>query len=148
MAAGAVRVKPSDEIVRGVVAALRRGDRYLVIRRAAAVPAGGSWCFPGGAVEAGETSGQAIIREMAEEVGLTVRAVERIWQWTREDGLLVLDWWRVEADDCRLRLNPAEVADARWLTPPDIRALPGALPGLLEFLELFHPPLVPSRHSA
>jgi hypothetical protein len=68
-----------------------------------------------------------------------VRPVEQMWRWTREDGKLLLDWWRVEAGSDRLRPNPAEVAEACWLTPAEIRKLPDVLPGLLEFLDRFYP---------
>jgi 8-oxo-dGTP diphosphatase len=127
------------EAVYGVVAVLARGDQLLLIRRARGVAAGGRWCLPGGGVEPGESSSQAIVREMAEELGITVRPVEQVWRWTREDGKLLLDWWRVEAGSDRLRPNPAEVAEARWLTPAEIRKLPDVLPGLLEFLDRFYP---------
>ena len=130
-------------VVRGAVAALRRGDRFLIIRRAAGVRAGGRWCFPGGAIEPGESSGQAIVREMAEELGLSVQPVERIWRWSGRDGKLVLDWWLVEASGDRLEPNPAEVAEARWMTPAEIRQIPEVLPGLLEFLDEFCPPAAP-----
>jgi len=118
---------------------IRRGEHYLLIRRAEGVPAPGAWCFPGGAVEPGESSAAAIVREVAEEVGLEVTAQEQVWEWTGEGGRLVLDWWRVEVVGGELRADPAEVAEVRWLTPSEIRQTPGALPGLLQFLNRFAP---------
>ncbi|MCH7813046.1 MAG: hypothetical protein IID40_03400, partial [Planctomycetes bacterium] len=60
-----------------------------------------------------------------------------VWDWTRPDGGLMLDWWRVETADHQVTPNPAEVAEVRWLTAQQIRDLPDALPGLLEFLAHF-----------
>jgi len=131
--------------VYGVVAMIQRGAALLVIRRAAGRAAAGAWCFPGGAVEAGESPAQAIEREVAEEVGLTGRAVEYLWRWTRPDGELVLDWWRVEPAGYDLVPNPVEVGECRWLTLPEIRRMPGVLPGLLEFLDRFEVRLSPAR---
>ena len=45
--------------------------RLLVIRRGHA-PAAGRWSLPGGHVEVGESDEQAVVREVAEETGLTV----------------------------------------------------------------------------
>jgi mutator protein MutT len=135
---------PSEEVqqaesasspVHGVVAVIRRGNEFLMIRRAEGLAAGGAWCFPGGAVEPGETSAEAIVRELGEEVGLEGRAVEQVWRWTRPDGRLVLDWWQVETTSDRVIPDPAEVAEARWMTEAQIRATPGVLPGLLQFMD-------------
>ena len=54
-----------------VSAAIIRGDRVLVVRRARA-PAHGVFTLPGGVVEAGETLAEAVIREVREETGLEV----------------------------------------------------------------------------
>lgn len=120
--------------VRGAVAVIRRGGRYLMIRRAEHLVAGGAWCFPGGHIEAGESSQEAIVREVAEEVGLPCRAIEHVWEWTREDGGLVLDWWRVEPTGELIVPNQAEVSEFRWMTEAEIRSTPGVLPGLVQFL--------------
>lgn len=47
-----------------------RGRLLLVRRRNE--PGAGLWSVPGGRVEAGETDAEALVREMAEETGLTV----------------------------------------------------------------------------
>jgi 8-oxo-dGTP diphosphatase len=47
--------------------------RLLLIRRGHA-PSRGLWSVPGGRVEGGETEEAAVIREVAEETGLAVRA--------------------------------------------------------------------------
>ena len=38
------------------------GGRYLMVRRAAGIPAGGTWCSPGGGIEPGESAEEAVVR--------------------------------------------------------------------------------------
>jgi 8-oxo-dGTP pyrophosphatase MutT (NUDIX family) len=49
------------------------GDRVLLSRYAAHVPAAGLWMLPGGGVDFGETPADAVVREAYEETGLRVR---------------------------------------------------------------------------
>ncbi|MDE3199509.1 MAG: NUDIX hydrolase [Acidobacteriota bacterium] len=58
----------------GVGAIILHRGRVLLARRAHA-PMRGKWTLPGGAVELGETSREAIIREVHEETGLSVHPV-------------------------------------------------------------------------
>jgi 8-oxo-dGTP diphosphatase len=57
---------------RVVGAALVRDGRVLAARRTTPAEAAGRWEFPGGKVEAGETAEQALVREVAEELGVTI----------------------------------------------------------------------------
>ncbi len=56
-------------------AIIYRDGRVLAARRAASKHQPGLWEFPGGKVEAGETSEQALRREIAEELGCELRLV-------------------------------------------------------------------------
>ncbi len=56
-----------------VAAAMRRGDgRWLMHRRPPGKHHAGLWEFPGGKVESEETPVLALVRELAEELGVTV----------------------------------------------------------------------------
>jgi ADP-ribose pyrophosphatase YjhB (NUDIX family) len=59
----------------GVGAVVLDGRRVLLVRRGQP-PLAGKWSLPGGLVELGETTREAIVREVAEECGLQVRIVD------------------------------------------------------------------------
>jgi 8-oxo-dGTP diphosphatase len=119
---------------RGAVAVIVRDGRLLVIRRAVGVVAPGAYCFPGGGIEAGETEPQALVREIEEELGVSVRPLRRLWQsvtaWQVE-----LFWWLAELpDEARLVPNPAEVESTHWVPAAELSAWPGLLASNDDFL--------------
>lgn len=119
---------------RGAVAVISRGQQLLVIRRSLHVSAPGAYCFPGGGIEPGETEQQALIRELREELDVEVAPVERLWHCVTRWSV-ALAWWRAELVQGTPRPNPAEVASCHWLTPDQMRELPGLLSSNSEFLD-------------
>lgn len=55
-----------------VGAALLRDGRVLAARRTSPPATAGRWEFPGGKVDPGESPEQALVREIAEELGCTI----------------------------------------------------------------------------
>jgi len=123
----------------GVVAVIERDGRWLMIRRADGIKAGGWWCFPGGGIEPGEDPGAALAREIREEVGLDIEVGAEVWRWQRPDGSLKLSWRLARLTNCDqpVHCDPAEVAEARWVTPAAIRELRPILDNNLEFCEAY-----------
>ncbi len=120
--------------VLGVLAIIRRDGRLLMIQRSATVRAPLSWCFPGGAIEPGESQADALVREMREEIDLEVEPTQYLTSQTKHGGRLVLHCWSAEIVAGRPRPNPSEVAAVAWMTPEEIRAHPEVLNGTAEIL--------------
>ncbi|MDG4833201.1 NAD(+) diphosphatase [Solwaraspora sp. WMMD1047] len=100
--------------------------RCLLANNAAWPPAGDGRRFSclAGYVEPGESAEAAVIREVDEEVGLPVSGIEyqgsQAWPFP---GSLMLGF-HARADPARaMRLDPAEIAAARWFTRPEIAAV-------------------------
>jgi 8-oxo-dGTP diphosphatase len=56
------------EVVAGII---WRDGRYLAVERPKGARMAGWWEFPGGKIEPGESGGQALVRELQEELGIT-----------------------------------------------------------------------------
>jgi 8-oxo-dGTP pyrophosphatase MutT (NUDIX family) len=119
----------------GILGILRQNGRLLIIQRSSTVRAPLAWCFPGGEIEPGESQPAALKRELLEELNLEIEPGELLTTQTKHDGRLILYCWSARMLSPEPRPNPLEVADCAWLTPEEIRAKPGVLPGTAEILE-------------
>ena len=62
-----------------VAAVIVRQGRFLAARRSLSMSEPGFWEFPGGKVETGETLGQALFRELEEELSIALDAFS-LWK--------------------------------------------------------------------
>ena len=99
-----------------VVPILRKDGRVLIIKRAAGVVMPGYWCPPSGGMEAGETQEAAVVREVAEELGVTATPLAKVWECPTDQGEFTLHWWTADFTPPEVTPNPDEVADVRWVT--------------------------------
>ena len=118
------------------VGAVIRDDagRLLLIKRGHE-PGAGLWSLPGGRIEPGETGTQALVREMREETGLTVKVGRLLGTVTRPglDGD-VIDISDYEATIITGSLTPGDdAADACWVDTADLESMP-VTDGLVEAL--------------
>jgi 8-oxo-dGTP diphosphatase len=104
-----------------VVAALVRDEagRVLLTQRRADQPMPLLWEFPGGKVEPGEAPVAALERELAEELGCGARVgaiFEVVFHRYDDFDLYMLVY------SCALvgEPRPVEVAEVRWVAPPDL----------------------------
>ncbi len=134
---GQARQKKSTiSIRRGVIGILRSQDQYLFIQRAACVVRGGYWCFPGGHVERGETSRQAVQRELHEELGIVVQPTKRLGAVRLAEHGYILVVWHVTPVSGEITPAPDEIAIARWASAGEIRQTAMGLPSNLDVLKL------------
>jgi 8-oxo-dGTP diphosphatase len=109
-------------------------SRLLLIRRGRG-PGAGHWSIPGGRVEGGETLGEAVVRELAEETGLEglcgplLGWVERI---SDEYHFVILDF-EVEVLEPGSPVAGDDAVEVAWVPLSDVAEL-DLVDGLAEFL--------------
>jgi 8-oxo-dGTP diphosphatase len=127
---GGERKRTPVDVAVGVL--LDAADRFLLTSRPAGKVYAGYWEFPGGKIEAGESIEQALRRELHEELGIAIGAVE---PWRVE--LIDYEHARVRLHFCKLRswrgvFEMRECQTMAWQTlPVEVTpVLPGTLPVL------------------
>lgn len=110
--------------------------RLLLVRRANP-PAQGLWSIPGGRVEPGEASEDAVLRELVEETGVAGVVVREVGTITRDapgGGTYVIRDFLVRADAGSQPVAGDDADDAAWFTDDELRRA-ATSPGLVEALE-------------
>lgn len=76
---------------------LRRGDKILIAERPFGKPYSGYWEFPGGKIEPNESGYDALIRELHEELGITVNTANFLFdhEYTYPDKIVNLQLWDI-----------------------------------------------------
>jgi 8-oxo-dGTP diphosphatase len=102
-------------ILRGAVGDGGSGVEVLICQRKADQPMSLKWEFPGGKIEAGESSEKALARELNEELGIEAvigRRVARIRHKYRNGGVIDLQFFVVREFDGALENRIFN--DVRW----------------------------------
>ncbi|MFN8587509.1 MAG: NUDIX domain-containing protein [Candidatus Eisenbacteria bacterium] len=121
--------------VRVVCAVVRDGELVLMTQRPPGGPLGLMWEFPGGKLEPGEAPGEALVREVHEELGVRSEAHETlaVHEYDYAHGVHVeLHFIRCTLASREFVPNAA-VHAWRWLPPRDVR-LHEVLEGDRDFL--------------
>ncbi len=99
--------------------------KLLLTRRAPGKSFAGTWENSGGAAKAGETSRQAIARELFEETGIRAGEDEFELMCSDRDGHTLYDFyclhWQVPREE--IVLLPGETDDAKWATFAEIHEM-------------------------
>ena len=125
----------------GVGAVILDGDHVLLIQRGSGGTLPGKWSLPGGLVELGETTREAVCREIGEECGLEIELIDvcgvldrvvrdregRVrYHWVLVDFLAVARGGALCAGD--------DAADARWVRIDEVEQY-DTTDGLLDMIE-------------
>ncbi len=125
-----------DAPIAGVGAVIVRtgpqGNQEVLLVRRAQEPLKGQWSLPGGAVELGETLEEAICREVLEETGLVVQAldlVEAFDRISRDDSGRVRFHYVLVDFLCRVTgeadsvVCATDALEGRWAGPAELDGL-------------------------
>lgn len=99
--------------------------KLLLTKRAKEKSFPGTWENSGGAAKAGETSRQAIVRELFEETGIRAQESEFELLESVRDGNFHFDHYCICKDTpiSQIVLLPGETEDAQWVTFQQVRDL-------------------------
>ncbi len=98
-------------------------NEILIALRPAHLAQGNRWEFPGGKIENGETPYEALVRELHEEVGITVTAARPFMQlqYDYNDRSVDLNvWWVEQYHD---QPHGREGQQVRWVTAPALSSI-------------------------
>ena len=104
---------------------LNSNGEMLITQRHPNKKAGGLWEFIGGGVLAGETTSQAAIREVKEEIGITLTESELSLLHVHRQKNYFMDIYLVKKDVniLDITLDESETVDAKWVSQKELQSM-------------------------
>lgn len=114
-------MQSSQQVVSAIV---QNSGKYLLIRRMNP-PSKGMYAFPGGRVEDGESSEQAVLRELLEETCLTGTDAQLYAEYDLSDegGSFALSVFKVRVNDVSCASAQDDAEDLNWYKISDTTSL-------------------------
>jgi 8-oxo-dGTP diphosphatase len=115
----------TERVVEVAAAIISEAGRILIVQRPDTAAMGGLWEFPGGKIEPGETPEVALMRELAEELGIAVSVgpLYHVTEHAYPDGPHV----RLFFYPCRIVTGAPQLLWGqafRWVAPTALPAFP------------------------
>lgn len=124
-------------VIEVVAAVIEHDGLILACRRRPEKAAGGKWEFPGGKLEQGETHGQALVREIQEELGAAIEVTTAL---RTDDTVVGGNVIRLVCLRAQLLGQPPTQSldhdELRWVSRADLPDLDWASPDLPAVNEL------------
>jgi len=125
-------------VLRGCGGIFLKDNKTLLIKRKNSSTYNNLWSNPGGGIEPGETVEQAVIRELEEEVGVTVKIIKHIHNYEEIENnkvTIISSGFLVEIEKGELEIKePHKIDDMKWFP---INELPKNLaPYTKKYIEL------------
>mgnify|MGYP000612868841 CR=1 FL=1 len=105
--------------------------RVLLAKRGPGTSYRDAWHTPGGKVDPGETHAEALVRELSEELGITLHRAPSVLLYRREVASTRAGWrlrihcYRVELDWLSGDVTPGDkTADVRWFGAQELSSVP------------------------
>ena len=112
---------PTLKVVSGVIQ--NNEGLYFVALRPPHVPFSGVWEFPGGKIEAGESPFEALVRELKEEIGITVIAANLLMQFQHAYPTRIIDMSAWQITHYEGQPYGAEGQGCDWVSPEKLTTL-------------------------
>lgn len=111
----------TKKIIEVVGAAIIKEEKVLAMQRSDQMTLPGMWEFPGGKVEADETEQEALIREIKEELNVTINILDYINEasYDYEFGTVQLKVYTAEIISGQITLE--EHSDGKWVTADELK---------------------------
>lgn len=106
--------------IRVVAAMLEKDGRYLITQRRPAATLPLLWEFPGGKVEPGEADEAALVRELREEMGISVDVRDRVIHVEHSYADYDIDFRVYRGSIVEGEIQHLKVHDHRWVLPTEL----------------------------